>query len=152
MMMWKIVSVVVLKGKKFIDKNMASGQKDYRPEQMKTTKGLRTEFPDLDIRQEYRVSYLKIDGHGVAPAVLDIAILNPKLAIRMMGEIHQGAKRVRMKDQYHMYALEEAGWKVIDLIKDEFPAVWSKSKKEDKLNEAKKEILDMLESEKVGFM
>ena len=38
------------------------------------------------------------------------------------------------------------------MIKDEFPAVWSKSKKEDKLNEAKKEILDMLESEKVGFM
>ena len=70
----------------------------------------------------------------------------------MMGEIHQGSKRVRMKDQYQMYALEEAGWKVIDMIKDEFPAVWSKSKKEDKLNEAKKEILDMLESEKVGFM
>ena len=53
-----------MKGKKFIDKNMASGQKDYRPEQMKTTKVLRTEFPDLDIRQEYMVSYLKIDGHG----------------------------------------------------------------------------------------
>ena len=95
-----------MKGKKFIDKNMASGQKDYRPEQMKTTKVLRMEFPDLDIRQEYRVSCLKIDGHGVAPAVLDIAILNPKIAIRMMGEIHQGSKRVRMKDQYQMYALE----------------------------------------------
>ena len=146
------MSVVVMKGKKFIDKNMASGQKDYRPEQMKTTKVLRTEFPDLDVRQEYRVSYLKIDGHGVAPAVLDIAIMNPKIAIRMMGEIHQGSKRVRMKDQYQMYALEEAGWKVIDMIKDEFPAVWSKSKKEDKLNEAKQEILDMLKSEKVGFM
>ena len=64
-----------MKGKKFIDKNMASGQKDYRPEQMKTTKVLRTEFPDLDIRQEHRVSYLEIDGHRVAPAVLDIAIM-----------------------------------------------------------------------------
>ena len=70
----------------------------------------------------------------------------------MMGEIHQGSKRVRMKDQYQMYALEHAGWKVIDMIKDEFPAVWNRSKKNNKLNEAKEEILTMLKSENIANM
>tara|TARA_B100000745_G_scaffold285553_1_gene220867 strand:+ start:421 stop:846 length:426 start_codon:yes stop_codon:yes gene_type:complete len=141
-----------MKGKVFIDRNMAKGQKDYRPEQMKTTKILRDEFPKLDIRQEHLVNNLEIDGHKVAPAILDIAIISPKIAIRMMGEIHQGSKRVRMKDQYQMYALENAGWKVIDMIKDEFPAVWNRSKKDDKLNEAKEEILTMLKSENIANM
>ena len=51
-----------------------------------------------------------------------------------------------------MYALEEAGGTVIDFIKDEFPAVWNRSKKEEKLNEAKNEVLDRLRKEKIAFM
>ena len=41
---------------------------------------------------------------------------------------------------------------MIDFIKDEFPAVWNRSKKEVKLNEAKKEVLDKLRKEKVAFL
>jgi hypothetical protein len=78
--------------------------------------------------------------------------LGYKVAIRMMGEIHQWSKKSRVKDQYQLYALEEAGWQVIDFIKDEFPAVWNRSKKEVKLNEAKKEVLDKLRKEKVAFL
>ena len=141
-----------MKGKPFIDKNMNVGMKDYRPEQMKVQKILHEEFPELEIRLEYSVGGLKIDGHPCASAVLDIAVLGYKVAIRMMGEIHQWSKKSRVKDQYQMYALEEAGWTVIDFIKDEFPAVWNRSKKEVKLNEAKKEVLDKLRKEKVAFL
>lgn len=141
-----------MKGKPFIDKNMNVGMKDYRPEQMKVQKILHEEFPELEIRLEYSVGGLKIDGHPCASAVLDIAVLGYKVAIRMMGEIHQWSKKSRVKDQYQMYALEEAGWTVIDFIKDEFPAVWNRSKKEEKLNEAKNEVLDRLRKEKIAFM
>ena len=141
-----------MKGKPFIDKNMNVGMKDYRPEQMKVQKILHEEFPELEIRLEYSVGGLKIDGHACAGAVLDIAVLGYKVAIRMMGEIHQWSKKSRVKDQYQMYALEEAGLTVLDIIKDEFPAVWNRSKKEEKLNEAKKEVLDRLGREKIAFM
>ena len=141
-----------MKGKPFIDKNMNVGMKDYRPEQMKVQKILHEEFPELEIRLEYSVGGLKIDGHPCASAVLDIAVLGYKVAIRMMGEIHQWSKKSRVKDQYQMYALEEAGCTVIDFIKDEFPAVWNRSKKEEKLNEAKNEVLDRLRKEKIAFM
>ena len=141
-----------MKGKPFIDKNMNVGMKDYRPEQMKVQKILHEEFPELEIRLEYSVGGLKIDGHPCASAVLDIAVLGYKVAIRMMGEIHQWSKKSRVKDQYQMYALEEAGWTVIDFIKDEFPAVWNRSKKEEKLKEAKNEVLDRLRKEKIAFM
>ena len=141
-----------MKGKPFIDKNMNVGMKDYRPEQMKVQKILHEEFPELEIRLEYSVGGLKIDGHPCAGAVLDIAVLGYKVAIRMMGEIHQWSKKSRVKDQYQMYALEEAGWTVLDFIKDEFPAVWNRSKKEEKLYEAKKEVLDRLGKEKIAFM
>ena len=142
----------MMKGKGFMDKNMNVGMKDFRPERMKVERILHEEFPDLEIRLEFPVNNLKIDGHPCAGAVLDIAILGYKVAIRMMGEIHQWSKKSRVKDQYQLYALEEAGWQVIDFIKDEFPAVWNKSKKEVKLNEAKKEVLDRLRKEKVAFL
>ena len=94
---------VMMKGKGFMDKNMNVGMKDFRPEQMKVERILHEEFPDLEIRLEFPVNNLKIDGHPCAGAVLDIAILGYKVAIRMMGEIHQWSKKSRVKDQYQIF-------------------------------------------------
>ena len=87
------------------------GKQD-RPEQIKCAKILRLYFNGVNT--EYRVKGLKIDGRPTKDAVLDIAIVPKKLAIRLHGGIHKGSKKQRDRDDFQEYALEEAGWRSID--------------------------------------
>lgn len=135
-------------GNYFINKNMGeSNNTEYRKEQVKTTKILRKLYPELIITQEYEVNNLTLDGTPTNHCVLDIAIPSKKIAIRLMGGIHQISKSRIRKDEFQMYALEEIGWKVIDMIADEYPNLWGKRD----LNDLKciKEVKDMIKNAKL---
>ena len=114
--------------------------KDYRPEQMRCKKILEN-FLHVSIDTEYRVTNLTIDGYKTKDAILDIAIPKKKLAIRMNGGIHKATKRARDHDENQKYALEEAGWKVIDFFEDEFPLLWD-TKKDIKDEEVINEVIN----------
>ena len=115
------------KGNYFINKNMGeAGNTEYRKEQVKTTHILRNIYPQLQITQEYEVDNLTLDGTPTAHCVLDIAIPSKKIAIRLMGGVHQASKSRIRKDEFQKEALMESGWKVIDMVADEYPNLWGK--------------------------
>jgi very-short-patch-repair endonuclease len=98
-------------------------QTEYRDEQLLATEILKVLFPkdSYSIRQEEPVEECK--------AVLDIAII-PKsetlkrIAIRMMGEIHEG-NRKKIKDEDQKTMLIQQGWRVYDFWKDRMPNLWN---------------------------
>ena len=136
------------KGNYFINKNMGeSGNTEYRKEQVKTTHILRNIYPELDIVQEYEVDNLTIDGIPTSHCVLDIAIPSKKVAIRLMGGIHQMSKSRRRKDEFQEEALLEAGWIVIDMIADEYPNLWGRKDLND--GECINEVIEMIKPAKL---
>ncbi len=129
----------------WITRNMGEQQNTaYRREQVRCARILRDKLGNSQIRQEYEVRYLKIDGTKAPNAYLDVAIPKKKIAIRLMGEIHLKSGKRKMKDWYQEEALKQAGWKVYDLHKDEFPNLWKdkRSPETDKLS--KDEVLNRL--------
>lgn len=136
------------KGNYFINKNMGeSGNTEYRKEQVKTTHILRNMYPELDIIQEYEVDNLTIDGVPTSHCVLDIAIPSKKIAIRLMGGVHQMSKSRRRKDEFQEEALLENGWMVIDMIADEYPNLWGKKDLND--GECIDEVVEMIKPAKL---
>ena len=136
------------KGNYFINKNMGDAcNTEYRKEQVKTTQILRNLYPELSIVQEYEVNKLTLDGIPTAHCVLDIAIPSKKIAIRLMGGIHQVSKSRIRKDEFQKEALMESKWTVIDMIADEYPNLWGKND----LNDVNciREVEDMIKPAKL---
>lgn len=117
------------------------GKQD-RPEQIKCAKILRLYF--RGVNTEYRVKGLKIDGKPTKDAVLDIAIVPNKLAIRLHGGIHKGSSVQRSKDDYQEYALIEAGWRSIDFWEEEMPNLWNETRDENIFKLAEEEVFDRI--------
>jgi|TARA_B110001454_G_scaffold154542_1_gene143840 hypothetical protein len=136
------------KGNYFINKNMGEAcNTEYRKEQVKTTRILKELYPKLSIVQEYKVDQLTLDGTPTSHCVLDIAIPSKKIAIRLMGGIHQASKSRIRKDDFQKEALIESKWIVIDMIADEYPNLWGKKG----LNDVNciREVTDMIKPAKL---
>ena len=133
------------KGNFFINRKMGEVcNTEFRKEQVKTTMILRKIYPQLKILQEYKVSDLTIDGVPANHCVLDIAIPVKKVAIRLMGGIHQISKSRVRKDEWQKQALMESGWTVIDMVADEYPNLWGSKDSNDV--KCIKEVMDMIKS------
>jgi len=114
------------------------GNTEYRREQVRCARILRDRLGNSAVRQEYTLRNLKIDGARAPNAILDIAIPKEKMAIRLMGKIHDKSKKINLKDWYQGEALIQAGWAVYDFHEDEFPNLW-KSKRGAEVDQASKE-------------
>ncbi len=123
----------------WILRNMGEqGNTEYRREQVRCARILRDKLGNSAVRQEYTLRNLKIDGARAPNAILDIAIPKEKMAIRMMGKIHDKSKKINLKDWYQREALIQAGWVVYDFHEDDFPNLW-KSKRGAEVDQASKE-------------
>ncbi len=111
-----------------------------RPEQKFVVDYLKTLFPDWKIQTEYRINDLKIDGKPYRNCILDIAILNKKIAIRLNGGYHRVSGRQGTKDAFQMIALEQMGWRVVDFDDHQMPNLFKKKKNDTTIKLAKDEI------------
>jgi len=123
----------------WILRNMGEqGNTEYRREQVRCARILRDKLGNGAVRQEYTLRNLKIDGSKAPNAVLDIAIPKEKMAIRLMGIIHDKSKKRYWGDWYQRESLIQAGWAVYDFHEDEFPNLW-KAKRGAEVDQASKE-------------
>ncbi len=123
----------------WILRNMGEqGNTEYRREQVRCARILRDRLGNNAVRQEYTLRNLKIDGERAPNAILDLAIPKEKMAIRMMGKIHDKSKKINLKDWYQREALIQAKWAVYDFHEDDFPNLW-KSKRSQEVDQASKE-------------
>ena len=108
-----------------------AGNFENRPEQMLCSNMLREIFPPIyAVFTEYRVHELKeVDEIIPKIAVLDIAVIprgkfGRKVAVRIMGKIHEGRKQ-QLKDEDQKALLEGNGWLVFDFWYDHIPELWT---------------------------
>ena len=87
---------------------------EYRPEQIFVRDYIASENITLKINLEYPIRDLKIDGKPYRKCILDIAIPEKKVAIRLNGGYHHVSSRQQLKDELQKEALEQLGWKVVD--------------------------------------
>ncbi len=129
----------------WILRNMGEqGNTEYRREQVRCARILRDKLGNGAIRQEYTLRNLKIDGARAPNAILDIAIPKEKMAIRMMGKIHDKSKKINLKDWYQREALIQAGWVVYDFHEDDFPNLWKPKRSQEVDQASKEEVLKAL--------
>jgi very-short-patch-repair endonuclease len=129
----------------WILRNMGEqGNTEYRREQVRCARILRDRLGNGAIRQEYTLRNLKIDGARAPNAILDIAIPKEKMAIRMMGKIHDKSKKINLKDWYQREALIQAGWVVYDFHEDDFPNLWKPKRSAEVDQASKEEVLKAL--------
>ena len=115
-------------GNSFASNNMWDNA--HRPEQMFTVSYLAELKPDWTIKTEYPVNKLTLDGKPYRPAILDIAVLQPrKIAIRLNGGYHRVSERQQLKDEFQKKSLEQAGWQVIDIDDHMYPTLFKVSAK-----------------------
>ena len=130
-----------------IRRNMIKENTEYRPEQMLCTKILRKMLgKKYEVLTEYPVSNL--EPHGgleVKYCQPDIVIINKdrgiKIAIRLMGEIHDKPKK-KIKDQDQKIILMYNGWDVFDFWYNEMPELWNQKKYSEE--DAKKSIIRII--------
>ncbi len=113
----------------------------YRPEQMFACDFLSKIMPEVEIKLEYKVKNLTIDGDPTKPCTLDIAIPEKMMAIRMNGGYHFSSGRQRTKDEFQKEALIQAGWRVIDFDYHLMPNLFKKSKNIETVKLSEEEIL-----------
>jgi len=129
----------------WILRNMGEqGNTEYRREQVRCARILRDRLGNSAVRQEYTLRNLKIDGARAPNAILDIAIPKEKMAIRMMGKIHDKSKKINLKDWYQREALIQAGWVVYDFHEDDFPNLWKPKRGAEVDQVSKEEVLKAL--------
>lgn len=129
----------------WILRNMGEqGNTEYRREQVRCARILRDKLGNSAVRQEYTLRNLKIDGARAPNAILDIAIPKEKMAIRMMGKIHDKSKKINLKDWYQREALIQAGWVVYDFHEDDFPNLWKPKRSAEVDQASKEEVLKAL--------
>jgi len=132
-------------GSNWIMRNMGEqGNTEYRREQVRCARILRDRLGNNAVRQEYTLKNLKIDGGRAPNAILDIAIPKEKMAIRMMGKIHDKSKKRSLKDWYQGEALIQAGWVVYDFKEDDFPNLWNNKRNHEIDQASKEEVLKAL--------
>ncbi len=123
----------------WILRNMGEQQNtEYRREQVRCARILRDRLGNSAVRQEYTVRHLTIDGERAPNAILDIAIPKEKIAVRLMGKIHDKSKKRNLGDWYQRESLIEAKWAVYDFHEDDFPNLW-KPKRSAEVDQASKE-------------
>ncbi len=86
----------------------------YRPEQYFTRDFLAEKYPFLEIKTEFHIKGLTLDGKPYRNCKPDIAVVEKKLIIRINGMYHYKSPRQQLKDEFQKKALEQAGWYVID--------------------------------------
>ena len=129
----------------WILRNMGEqGNTEYRREQVRCAKILRDKLGVKNVRQEYILRNLKIDGARAPNCILDIAIPKEKLAIRLMGKIHDVSKKRGIKDWYQGESLIQAGWTVYDFHEDDFPNLWKAKRSQEVDKASKEEVLNAL--------
>jgi len=139
------VKVIMMGNSNWILRNMGDQDNtEYRREQVRCARILRDRLGNNAIRQEYVVRNLKIDGASAPNCVLDIAIPKEKIAIRMMGGIHDKSKKRGIKDWYQKEALAQAKWAVYDFHADEFPNLWKPKRSHEVDMASKEEVLRAL--------
>ncbi len=123
----------------WILRNMGEQQNtEYRREQVRCARILRDRLGNSAVRQEYTLRNLTIDGERAPNAILDIAIPKEKIAIRLMGKIHDKSQKRNLRDWYQREALIESKWAVYDFHEDDFPNLW-KPKRSQEVDQASKE-------------
>lgn len=123
---------------RFIRENMS--ESEYRPEQRFTRDYLAKKYRYFEIKSEFSVSNLKIDGKPTRSCILDLAIPEEKMAIRLNGGYHFSSDRQVNKDEFQKIALEQAGWYVIDLNHYMMPNLFNKKTDEETVKLAEKEL------------
>ncbi len=141
-----LVLVVIMMGNSnWILRNMGEqGNTEYRREQVRCARILRDFLGNSAVRQEYTVRNLKIDGASAPNCILDLAIPKEKIAIRMMGKIHDKSKKRNLKDWYQNEALIQAKWSVYDFHEDDFPNLWKPKRGAEVDQASKEEVLKAL--------
>jgi len=128
----------------WILRNMGEqGNTEYRREQVRCARILRDKLGVNLVKQEYVVKNLKIDGASAPNCILDIAIPSEKIAIRLMGKIHNKKKR-GIKDWYQKESLGQAKWAVYDFYEDDFPNLWNPKRSYEIDMASKEEVLKAL--------
>lgn len=135
-------TVVSAMGNDFARRNMVDTE--YRPEQRFTRDFLFKLHPEWAIKLELPVNKLTIDGKPARPCILDIAVTNEKIAIRLNGGYHHVSDRQQTKDFYQKEALIQAGWRVLDFNDYDMPNTWKKKKNEETVKLAEEEIIKQL--------
>ena len=114
-----------------IRRNMKKENTEYRPEQLLLAKIFRELLgKDYQVYTEYPVSNLKpYESLKVRAAIPDIAIIGKgmKIAVRLMGEIHDSLKK-QIKDEDQKIVLMYNGWKVCDIRYYDYPELWDQKK------------------------
>ena len=129
----------------WILRNMGEqGNTEYRREQVRCARILRDRLGNDAVRQEYTLRNLQIDGERAPNAILDLAIPKEKIAIRMMGKIHDKSKKINLKDWYQREALIQAKWAVYDFHEDDFPNLWKPKRGAEVDQASKEEVLKAL--------
>jgi len=129
----------------WILRNMGEQQNtEYRREQVRCARILRDKLGNNQVKQEYTLRNLKIDGERAPNCILDIAIPKEKMAVRLMGKIHDKSKKRGVKDWYQQESLIQAGWAVYDFHEDDFPNLWKPKRGHEVDQASKEEVLKAL--------
>jgi len=120
---------------------------DYRPEQIFVRDYLASTNLTWKIVLEYPVKNLKIDGKPYRKCILDIAVPENKLGIRLNGGYHHVSSRQQLKDELQKEALQQIGWKIVDFDSYKMPYLF-KTKYNEKtvklvIEEIKNELGDL---------
>lgn len=131
-------------GNSFASNNMWDSA--HRPEQTFTLYYLADNFPEWTIETEYLVKNLTLDGAKRPNCTLDIAVRSPeKIAIRLNGGYHFASERQELKDEFQKIALEQKGWKVVDIDHHMYPNLFKvKKTSSDKTLKLAEEELDFI--------
>ena len=93
-----------------------AGNTEARKEQIKLNKIIRSIFFDSEVRMEY-----KVYSDGVLVANIDVAVVDKRIAYRIMGKSHA----INDPDDIEQRVrLERLGWLVHDIWWDISPELW----------------------------
>lgn len=130
----------------FARKNMWDSE--YRPEQLFVRDYLASNNITLKIILEYPIRNLLLDGKPYRKCILDIAMPEKKIGIRLNGGYHHVSSRQQTKDEFQKEALKQMGWKIVDFDSYKMPYLF-KAKYNDKtvkfvIEEIENEMSDII--------
>ena len=100
--------------------------KAYTKSELRLATEIVTECLDGDpsyLKHQYQIK-LTYQSHGFRRAVLDLAIPELQIAIRVMGAVHGMPFAMNARDSIQADLLELSGWDVIDVWHSERPDLW----------------------------
>jgi very-short-patch-repair endonuclease len=79
-----------------------------------------------ECKLQYQVDDLEtIEGYPIVRPILDIAVPELKIAVRVMGEVHGMPWAMNAHDEIQKEVLEANGWDVIDVWHSERADLWT---------------------------